>query len=166
MKPSGDSTEFARWEEFSIRLGVFGAKRAQLAGKYDEAANTLSRVLTAVDRPKCTTRIECRRLALAYGQLAWSALLAGDYDLGIKSSTEAIAIVNTNHLPNMSFVELNRAHALMFTGAREQAIALYQKFPPAEVTEDFRVLRKAGRCDGLMVQVDPTLSCDDRGAAN
>lgn len=167
LKPTIEATdEVSRWEDFSVRLAVFGAKSAHRAGAYGDAAKTVGRVLAEINEQKCATRRQCRRIALALGQLSWSALLAGDFTLAVKSSTEATGLVARNNLPNMSFVTLNHAHALLFSGAQSDATKLYDKFARKEVADDFRELRNAGRCHDIMAQFDPILSCGDHRAAN
>jgi tetratricopeptide (TPR) repeat protein len=167
LKPTIDATnQVARWEDFSVRLAVFGAKSAQRVGAYGDAARTVGRVLDEIDKPKCSTRSECRRIALALGQLSWSALLAGDFALALKSSADAIDLVGSNNLPSMSFVELNHAHALLFSGVQSDAARLYDKFTRKEVADDFRELKKAGHCHDLMVQFDPALLCNEQRTAN
>ena len=99
------------------------------------------------------------------GSVSWDALFAHEFP-------RALAAAERAHLldPDLLWLEINHAHALMFLNRTEEARALYlsHKDEPVHVndnktwrqviTEDFAELRKAGLVNPLMEEVEAALA--------
>jgi TPR repeat protein/energy-coupling factor transporter ATP-binding protein EcfA2 len=110
----GDADAKAIVEALSIR-------EAEGAGRYPEALR-LQEVLAAKKEATETQREgkPGRETGQALGEVAWYALLAQDFDEALSAANRAHALV-----PDDLGIEINRAHALMFSGRAEDAEALY-----------------------------------------
>jgi tetratricopeptide (TPR) repeat protein len=122
---------------------------AEESGKYEEAfllkkvvaAETERTETESIGRPGLAT-------ATALGGVAWYALLAKRYNEALAASERAISLA-----PHESWIETNRAHALLLLGRIQEARTLYLErkgtklwgsTPWADaVREDFKALRKA-----------------------
>jgi hypothetical protein len=100
-----------------------------------------------------------RLIALAEGQLSWNALLDRQFSIALEAANKAALLVDRNSLTGLDFVRLNLAHALLFSGKTEEAIAKYSLLPVADISSDFAVMLKAGICHPYMRTYDHTASC-------
>ena len=63
------------------------------------------------------------RIARALGTLTWCALLANDLAIALSAGREAVGLSGDN--PELAWIKLNLAHALLFSGDRAAAEAIY-----------------------------------------
>jgi TPR repeat protein/energy-coupling factor transporter ATP-binding protein EcfA2 len=100
--------------------------------------------------------------ALALGDVAWYALLTGQYGKALTAAEHARAL-----LPDSLAIETNRAHALMFLGRQEEAKALYLAYRgklvsdgvswESVIADDFAGFRKAGLMHPMMAEIEKEL---------
>lgn len=104
-------------------------------------------------------------LANSLGNLAWFALFARQPQEALSAANEAI-----NLAPDLDWIRLNQAHALMFTDS-DKAIDLYlwkhlDKSMPAEwnkwIKEDFRKFRMRGLTHPLMTVVESRIGTGEK----
>jgi predicted Zn-dependent protease len=82
----------------------------------------------------------------------WTALIAGKIEQAVIAGHDAIAL--SNNAPNTSWLRLNLAHALLFSGQRDEARKIYMNGLSADVAskemwkqsivQDFATLRSRG----------------------
>ena len=93
------------------------------------------------------------------GELAYSFVLAHDFARALEAADQAIA-----QAPSKIWLYTNRAHALMFLGRIDEALALYLHYRGAKrvwrgkswetaILEDFADLRMAGLTHPLMDEI-------------
>jgi tetratricopeptide (TPR) repeat protein len=148
-----------KWEDANTRFAIFVAKRAQQAGQYGDAFRVIRQLKGILDTRRCDRTQECRLRALAEGQLAWSALLAGEFSTALASSEKAMEMVRQKDLSRMAFITLNYAHALLFAGSSREASEIYKTFNSREILDDFRVIKASGHCHPFMASYDISLTC-------
>jgi tetratricopeptide (TPR) repeat protein len=101
-----------------------------------------------------------RYAARQIGAVAFDLVLARNFDLALQAAEQAAATV-----PDMIWIQSNRAHALMFLNRTDEARALYlqyrgrqhvddQKSWEALIAEDFTQLRRAGLEAPLMDEIE------------
>ncbi len=101
-----------------------------------------------------------RYAARQIGAVAFDLVLARNFDLALEAAEQAAATV-----PDMIWIQSNRAHALMFLDRTDEARALYlqyrgrqnvddQKSWEALIAEDFAQLRQAGLETPLMDEIE------------
>jgi Novel STAND NTPase 1 len=102
--------------------------------------------------------------AAALGELSWQQLYAGAPNKALAAAERALSIV-----PNVAWIEISRAHALMFLHRREEALALYiahkdkpiaandDKSWQKAIAEDFEEFRKARLGRPLMAEIEKML---------
>jgi predicted Zn-dependent protease len=94
------------------------------------------------------------------GGLAYNFVVAGDFTKALGAADQAISLA-----PDEIWLYTNRAHALMFLGRATEARAIYLQYRNRTdvqggkswvtlITEDFAELRKAGRTDPLMDDIE------------
>jgi tetratricopeptide (TPR) repeat protein len=101
------------------------------------------------------------------GYLAPRFVLAGNFSKALEVADQAIALA-----PSKAWLDVNRAHALMFLGRTDEARALYQahrgetipenadKLWQRVISEDFAVLRKSGLANPLMDEIEKQFAAD------
>ena len=98
------------------------------------------------------------RIANSMGGLAWKLGLAGAYDLALDLCDRALAAA-----PGQEWINMNRAHALLFLGRTEEARSLYFHYAGKTVNghvwnedlqEDFAALQRIGHSAPLMREVE------------
>ena len=155
---NGDAGAKAKLEQLSIHE-AFGAGRYAEALQLQEAlAAKMEGVETKREgKPGVET-------AAAFYSVAWYALFAREFTKALTAADRAHAMV-----PAHRSFEINRAHALMFSGRGEDAMAIYlaHKGEPLSETlptlwehvivEDFAEFRKAGLMDPMMIDVEKEL---------
>jgi TPR repeat protein len=140
-------------------------REAAGAGRYAEALH-LQEALTARVEAVETKREgkPGEETAQALHEVAWFALLAGEF-------TKALSVADRAHalLPDDLGIETNRAHALMFLERGEEAKALYLTYKGTLVpdqngklwerviAEDFAELRKASLTHPMMADIEKEL---------
>jgi tetratricopeptide (TPR) repeat protein len=105
-------------------------------------------------------------VARALGTMAWAAVLADEPRKGVEGAREAVKLA-----PQLSWIKLNLAHALMFSGvpgATVEAKGIYleglaQTGEAADqwkksIRDDFAELRKQGLAQDLMKEVELAMS--------
>jgi Novel STAND NTPase 1 len=102
--------------------------------------------------------------ASALGEVSRFRLYAGDPNRALAAAERALLIA-----PGVPWIEINRAHALMFLDRREEALPLYlaHKDKPIAanddkswqkvIAEDFAEFRKAGLYSPLMAEIEKML---------
>jgi tetratricopeptide (TPR) repeat protein len=138
------------------------------AGKYDEALNRQRALARKIEEAeKRSTGRAGPKTAGALGSLAWHALLGRKLDEALAAAERSRTIA-----PELIWVELNRAHALLFLGRLKEARATYlahkgQRIPQNDdklweevVAEDFEILRKAGLGPAAMGEIAAALELD------
>ena len=91
--------------------------------------------------------------------MCWSATNNGKFDRAVWVGKRAIDLS-----PQLDWVSLNYAHALMLSGARDEALEIYHridKLPPEaakklkeQAIKDFADLRKRGHVHAMMAEVE------------
>jgi len=93
------------------------------------------------------------------GGLAFRFVLTGDFTVALEAADQAISLA-----PDELWLYTNRAHALMLLGHVDEARALYLKYRDEKdvqsgkswktvVLEDFGELRKSGKANALMEEI-------------
>jgi predicted Zn-dependent protease len=94
-------------------------------------------------------------VARALGTVCWSALFARDFDKALWAGRAAVALA-----PDLPWVELNYAHALMLTNSPDDATAIYQRELATwseaanTIQDDFKKLRDRGLSHPQMEEVE------------
>jgi tetratricopeptide (TPR) repeat protein len=152
------SFEEASWQQ-EVEASYRRASEMMLGmGQPNEARETAEQYLLAVSLAADSDSARAERTGRALGTLCWSALNAKSFPRAIWACTNAV-----NLAPKLSWIRLNYAHALMLSGDREAARAIYVSgltLGPKEadawkssILKDFDTLRRRGIEDGLMVEV-------------
>ena len=121
-------------------------------GKYADALGQQRALVADIKKSEIiSTGNPGRRTAEGLGRLAWFAHLTRDFDEALAVTERALALA-----PDLLWIELNRAHALLFIGRLDEAQALYVAHTGKQtskdddriwedvIADDFEVLRTAG----------------------
>lgn len=152
------SFEEASWQH-EVEQAYRRASELMLSmGQPNEAHETAEQYLLAVSLAPISDGARAEHIGHALGTLCWSALNAKVFLRAIWACANAVDLA-----PKLSWIRMNYAHALMLSGNREAAMAIYVSgltLGPKEadawksgVLKDFDALRKGGFKDGLMVEV-------------
>jgi len=151
-----DYPKAREWYEKAAAAGEAGAMR-NLGVFYANGQGV------AQDYPKARELFKKAGDAQALGSLAWYALLAREPADALSAAERALAID-----PSLLWIEINRAHALMYLGRAEEARALFlahkdkailgnNKIWQQSVGADFAKLRKAGIEHQQMTEIEVAL---------
>ena len=77
--------------------------------------------------------------AYALGAAAWYALYAREFDLALRYAEQALALE-----PEVAWIRLHRAHALLCLGRQDEARLIYASSAPVEVLSSSRIPAVAG----------------------
>jgi rhodanese-related sulfurtransferase len=98
----------------------------------------------------------------ALGSLAYQLVLSGDFARGLQAADDALSVV-----PNQVWIQVSRAHALLFLGHPDEAREIYTRFRGQTMDNgrpwddalrtDFAELRQHGLANPLMEQVEGQL---------
>jgi tetratricopeptide (TPR) repeat protein len=131
-------------------------------GQPDEAFETAEQYLFATSLAADVDNSKVRRISRALGTLCWSALNARNFPRAVWAGQRAADLAY-----KLDWVSLNYAHALMFSGEREKAKAIYLtvgSVSPEEATKlkeqirkDFAELKQRGLVDGMMAEISTQL---------
>jgi predicted Zn-dependent protease len=98
-----------------------------------------------------------KETAAALGEISRFRLYVHDPDKALAAAERALSIV-----PGVLWIEISRAHALMFLDRREEALALYlahkdDKSWQKAIAEDFAEFRKVNLTNPMMFEVEKEL---------
>jgi tetratricopeptide (TPR) repeat protein len=141
-----------------MRLGDVLVRQAKLGdalAAYRESLAIRER-LAAADRTNAQWQNALQAIISKIGSIAFHFILARDFGNALDAADQAISLA-----PDRIWINVNRAHALMFLGRLDDARALYLRYRgekkvlgdkswEAGVLEDFAELRKAGLTHPLM----------------
>jgi TPR repeat protein len=157
-RDEGDSDAVAYLERLSIR-------EAEGAGRYGDALQLAE--ARAAREEAAETKRQGRpgeETAQAVGDLAWYAVLAGQFTKALGAAERAHAL-----LPDNLSIEADRAYALMFSGRGDESEAIYlahkgqrmsdqdSKLWESVIAKDFAELRKAGLTHPMMADIEQKL---------
>jgi tetratricopeptide (TPR) repeat protein len=161
----------ARWQsDLSQSLNknagvqIAAGKREEGLANYSKSLAILEKLAAVIEAAETESGGKTGSATVgALGNVSWQAVLARDYAKALSAADRALSI-----MPNALWIELNRAHALMFLGRTGEARRLYlahSKEKIAEVNkpwkqavaEDFAELRNAGVTDPLMPKIEMAL---------
>lgn len=152
------SREEASWQ-LELEAAYRRASETILAmGQTREALETAEQYLLAVSLPADADGSRAERIGRALGTLCWSAVNARSYQRALWAGGHAVELA-----PNLNWIRLNYAHALMLSGDREAASTQYltglklshkeMEAWKAAIEKDFETLRKTGIEDPLMREI-------------
>jgi tetratricopeptide (TPR) repeat protein len=128
-------------------------------GRDQEALETAEQYLLATTFAAEADTGKAERISRALGTLSWSAILAGDVPRAEWASRHAVDLA-----PKLDWVKSNYAHALMLSGQREKAKAIYLRTdalsPEAakkwkdQVLSDFEEMKRRHIENNLMAEID------------
>ncbi|MGE3230155.1 MAG: toll/interleukin-1 receptor domain-containing protein [Hyphomicrobium sp.] len=155
LAASYEETSWQREVEASYRR----ASEVMLSlGRTNEAFETAEQYLLSASLMADTDGSRAERIGRALGTLSWSALNARAFQRAEWAAKGAVVLA-----PDLDWVRLNYAHALMLTGQREKAKALYAAglTLPAEraktwrelIAKDFDTFGRRKIHDPLMAEV-------------
>jgi tetratricopeptide (TPR) repeat protein len=161
------SQEEASWQ-YELEAAYRRASETILAmGQTGEALETAEQYLLAVSLATDADEARAERIGRALGTLSWSAVNARSYQRALWAGRHAVELA-----PNLSWISLNYAHALMLSGDREAAKAIYlavHKPVPQEIEawkasleKDFKTLRSRGIEDPLMDDIATRFRISER----
>src|SRR5262249_15680396 len=100
-------------------------------GKYTDARDHQRTLAGEIEKSEIAgTGKAGRRTAGALGRFAWFALFTSDFDEALAAAEKAAALA-----PDLLWIELNRAHALLFIGRLDDAQALYVAHKGKEIPQ-------------------------------
>jgi tetratricopeptide (TPR) repeat protein len=127
-------------------------------GRTTDAYETAEQYLLSTSLMTDNDESRAERIGRALGTLAWSALHARNFERAEWAGKQAVILA-----PNLSWLRLNYAHALMLSGKREKARELYKRGLSQSEAEtknwrdsmakDFAFLRSRKLDDPLMEEV-------------
>jgi tetratricopeptide (TPR) repeat protein len=149
-----------------MRLGDVLARQAKLdeaLAAYRENLSIRER-LAAADRTNAQWQNALKVSIRKVGSIAFDFILARDFGKALDAAEQAVS-----RTPDQIWINVNRAHALMFLGRLDEARALYLRYRgekkvqgdkswEAVVIEDFAGLRKAGLTHPLMDEIGSTFA--------
>lgn len=149
-----------------IRLGDVLARQAKLDEAVADyrASLALRERLAAADRANAQWQNALKVSIGKIGSIAFNFILAREFDQALDAAEQAAALA-----PDQIWIDVNRAHALMFLGRLDEARVFYlrhrgekrvqgDKSWEAVVLEDFAQLRKAALSQPLMDEIESTFS--------
>jgi hypothetical protein len=129
------------------------------AGEFDGALSIAEEEAQQRELEQSSGQGSVRATAEALNNVAHYALFARRPDKALKSSEKAVALA-----PNLTWLAINRAHALMFLGRREEALAAYREHNGeslhnrgdwgALVVRDFRDFRAHGLDHPMIPEIE------------
>jgi len=163
-EPSSD-----QWiEALSVTHGSMGEVLADSGRPVDALATYREELRIAAlflqQHPKSPrTKAELSRVAQTIGNLAYQLVLEGKFSSALEASELATAL-----MPDVVWMQTNRAHALMFADRIEEARAIYfryrgqksqaDKLWEDDIRNDFAELRKRGLSHPLMDEIEKQFS--------
>ena len=152
------SSEEQAWRR-EVEAAYRRASETMLAlGRTTDAYETAEQYLLSTSLMADNDESRDERIGRALGTLAWSALHARNFERAVWAGKQAVILA-----PNLIWVRLNYAHALMLSGKREKAKELYKEglsLSEAEaknwresMANDFAFLRSRKLDDPLMKEV-------------
>jgi tetratricopeptide (TPR) repeat protein len=121
---------------------------------------SIGRELAEIDNGNAQWRNDLQFVIRRIGGMAYSFVLARDFDKGLAAADQAIALA-----PDQTWLYTNRAHALMFLDRIDEARTLYLRYRGAQNVEgekswqtvilgDFAELRQASLAHPLMDEIE------------
>ena len=158
MPAFAQSTSDAELEVLDKRAGELFE-----AGRYAGALDTAEKWAAAAEKAETAKGKAGSSTARALGNLAWYALFAKHPRRALATSERALALA-----PDMVWIEINRAHALLFLGRTREAIAAYaarkgETIPnlgkwEGVILKDFAELRKRGPSHPDLARIEKALA--------
>ncbi len=108
------------------------------------------------------------RMRRALGTVCWSAVNDGQFERAVWVGRRAVELS-----PQLDWVSLNYAHALMLSGDADAARTIYRRLKDApdgapalqrQILDDFTVLRRRGHVHPLMAEIEAGLRTDNAAA--
>ena len=152
-------------EHFGMALQAQG-RSADAGARFRDAVAIRQEVATRVERDETAAKggpgvATGEKL----GSLAWTELFVRDFEKSLAASRRAADLA-----PDLIWIRVNLAHALMFLNRTDEARQVYLEFRGKKtfkdkiweqsVLEDFSDLRKAGLTDPLMHEIEQTFAKD------
>jgi tetratricopeptide (TPR) repeat protein len=140
-----------------------GKPAAEAHTHYQKASAILEQIVAQTEQAEVAANGKPRvETATRLGQLAWYALFTREFDKALGSANRALGIA-----PEKTWIQVNRAHALMLLRRVDEARSLYLQYRGAKnvegakswedaILKDFAELRKAGLSDPLMAEIEKT----------
>ncbi len=149
-----------------MRLGdvlVRQAKLDEALAAYRESLAIRER-LAAADRTNAQWQNALKVSIGKIGAIAFNFILARDFGKALDAADQAVSLA-----PDQKWINVNRAHALMFLGRLDEARALYLRYRgekkvqgdkswEAAVLADFAELRRAGLTHPLLDEIESTFA--------
>lgn len=156
------SFEEASWQK-EVEAAYRRACELMLAiGRESEALETAEQYLLATSLSGGSDDNKAERIGRALGTLSWSALNARNFSRSVWAGRQAVELA-----PQLDWVRLNYAHALMLSGDRDAARRIYvagMSLPPHEaekwktsIRKDFDTLTRRRLLDSLMLEIGALL---------
>jgi CHAT domain-containing protein/tetratricopeptide (TPR) repeat protein len=148
--------------ELELKLRRIAAEKLARAGKFADALTMCERWAKQVQLSATAKGTSKSDIADAFGNVAWLALLTRRPATALVASERALALA-----PDQNWLAINHAHALLFLGRRDAAMAAYLRHKgevvpdngkwEAVVGADFAALREHGIVDKHMVEIERAL---------